>query len=320
MPVKYGKFKMPKAIATRKKDVDGTKSANSLTFTIEPFERGFGHTIGNSLRRVLLTALEAPAIILMRMEGILHKFTAVDGILEDVIWIALNVKKALLRYLPDADDKEACENVEISSKLDITAQQIAEADGQYVVRLKDVIKDTKFEVLNPELPIFTVVKPFAKTIFFTIGFGRGYLSSDSQNVEPKIGELVLDALFSPVRLVNYYVENTRVGQDTDFDRLVLDITTDGRVTPGEALDFAVQILQLHLEVFASFKSSIIDFDKDEAKPNKGRYDLLSKLSCDISEIELSVRSANCLQRANINTIGDLVLTPQEEILKYRNFW
>lgn len=318
MTVKYGKFRMPKSVTRRSASEDG-ENENRAVFEMEPFERSFGHTLGSALRRVLLTSLEAPAVVSIWMEDIPHKYTAIDGVVEDMSTIVLRMKDALLRFIPDVEDENACEISEITTKLDVTSQQIAEAGGQYTICLKDILEDSKFELLNPDLVIFSVVKPFSKAIAVKISFGRGYVSSESQGIEPKMGEIVLDAIFSPVRLVNYYVENTRVGQDTDFDRLILDITTDGRVSPGEALDFAVQIIMLHFKVFDDFRANTVRFDKDESKPDKDRDELLQKLAQDISGVELSVRSANCLQRADIDTIGDLVLTPKEEILQYRNF-
>ena len=191
--------------------------------------------------------------------------------------------------------------------------------GHYVVTLKDLMGDTDFDIVNPELPLFTVTKPLVKKIDIKIGFGRGYVPSERQVIEGGVDEIILDTAFSPVRLVNYYVENTRVGQDTDFDRLILDVTTDGRVSPEEALSFATQIGILHFEVFEQLKTHAITFDAESIEVNTDRDALLAKLALKINEIELSVRSTNCLSGANIETIGELVIMPESEMLKFRNF-
>ena len=173
--------------------------------------------------------------------------------------------------------------------------------------------------MNPDHHVFTVTKPLSKRIDIRVATGRGYVPSERHNFEQMHDEIIIDSAFSPVRLVNYYVENTRVGQDTDYDRLILDVTTDARVTPIEALTFAAQIGIQHFQVFTTIKTHSLVFDKGEAVVNRDRDEILQKLALKINEIELSVRSTNCLANANIDTIGELVVMPESEMLRFRNF-
>jgi DNA-directed RNA polymerase subunit alpha len=314
MTVKYRKFELPKKI---RKD-ESAREPNHARFIAEAFEKGFGHTIGNFLRRVLLTAMESPAIMSIRIEGVPHEYMPIEGVIEDMTHIVLNFKAALLRKLPTEEQHISREPRVISKLVDITGDMLDKRGGQYTVTLKDVLGDSDFDIVNPDLPLFTVTKPFVRKIDVKVGFGRGYIPSEHYAMmEKNIDEIILDAAYSPVRLVNYYVENTRVGQDTDFDRLILDVTTDGRITPEEALSFATQIGVLHLEMFG--KPHLITFDSDAVETNTDRDALLAKLALKINEIELSVRSTNCLMGANIGTIGELVIIPESEMLKYRNF-
>ena len=189
-----------------------------------------------------------------------------------------------------------------------------------VYTLGDVIKDGSYEVVNPTLHLFTVTKPMKRQVDLRISFGRGYVPSERHIVRDKThDEILVDTAFSPVRLVNYYIENTRVGQDTDFDRLIIEVTTDGRITPGEALSFAVQIGLSHFEVFAKFDRHAISFDHEGDDLDTDRDELLDKLALGIDEIELSVRSANCLTGANIDTLAELVCIPERKMLEFRNF-
>lgn len=314
MPVKYGKFEKPEKI----KVDEATRSNVFSRFIIEPFEKGFAHTIGNPLRRIMHTSLEAPAVVSVRIEGIAHEYTAVEGIIEDMTNIILNFKGVLLRLLPEVDSNMRRMH-NLSKILEITQEMLDEGGGQYKVRLKDVIDSPVFEMVNPELHLFTATTVMNKQIDLKVTIGRGYVPADRHNVDRLIDEIVIDSAFSPVRLVNYYVENTRVGQDTDFDRLIFEITTDGRVTPEEALSFAAQIGIQHFSVFDHIKPHSISFDQGEVETNKDREEIMSKLSLKIGEIELSVRSTNCLQSADIETIGELVIMPEYDMLKFRNF-
>ncbi len=316
MTVKYGKFEMPERIEID----DAGKRPNYARFIIAPFSRGFGHTIGNTLRRIMLTSLEAPAIISLRIEGVPHEYTAIEGIVEDMTSIVLNLKGALLRKLPLSEDKYSRERRILVKDLEVTADQIEQGGGEYRVTLEDVVLGSDFEVINREHHLFTVTKPFHRKITLKIGIGRGYVPSEKiPDLERQIDEIILDASFSPVRLVNYYVENTRVGSNTDYDRLILEVATDGRITPKEALDFASQVAVLHLEVFKKLQTQELSFDKGEEEGNKDRDEILKKLALKIDEIELSVRSTNCLAGADISTIGELVVMPESEMLRFRNF-
>ncbi|MBM3183819.1 MAG: DNA-directed RNA polymerase subunit alpha, partial [Chlamydiae bacterium] len=185
---------------------------------------------------------------------------------------------------------------------------------------KDILKDPNYELVNPDHLLFTVTKPLMKRVDLRVMAGRGYVPSERHSsFEPLVDEIIMDSAFSPVRLVNYYVENTRVGQDTDFDRLILEVMTDGRITPIEALTFAAQIAILHFQIFDQIKTHTVFFDKGEIQTNRDRDEILSKLALKINEIELSVRSTNCLAAANIETIGELVVMPESEMLRFRNF-
>ena len=316
MAVKYGKFELP----TKIKVDEASKSGTYARFIAEPFERGFGHTVGNALRRIILSSLEAPSIMSVRIEGVPHEYMAVDGIIEDMTHIVLNLKSALLRKLPTDDESGSREIKVVSKMLDITADVLDKNGGQYVVTLKDLMGMSDFDVVNPDLGIFTVTKPMTRKVDIKVAIGRGYVPSERHSTAEKgVDEIIIDSAFSPVRLVNYFVENTRVGQDTDFDRLILEVNTDGRITPEEALAFATQIGILHLQVFDQLKLHNLTFDQGEVELNTDRDALMAKLALKINEIELSVRSTNCLSGANIDTIAELVVMPESEMLKFRNF-
>lgn len=315
MPVKYGKFEMPDKI----KLDEASQTATFARFVVEPFERGFGHTVGNALRRIMLASLEAPAILSVRIEGIPHEYMAVEGIIQDMTHIILNLKGALLRKMVVGDEDHPRDIKTVTKMLEVTDEMLEKHGGAYKVTLKDLMGQSDFDIVNPEHHIFTVTKPMIKRIDLRVGSDRGYVPSERHSFEKQIDEIVIDSCFSPVRLVNYYVENTRVGQDTDFDRLILEITTDGRVTPVEALTFASQIGILHFQVFDLVKTHMVYFDKGEAQSNRDRDEILQKLSLRINEIELSVRSTNCLANANIDTIGELVVMPESDMLRFRNF-
>jgi DNA-directed RNA polymerase subunit alpha len=315
MSIKYGKFQMPEKIKIEEADETQTYAK----FIIEPFERGFGHTIGNSLRRVMLSSLEAPAIISIRIEGVPHEYTAIDGVKEDMTHIILKLKTALLRKLPQNEDINSLDLKLLTNALEITDSDLEKGNGEHKVTLKELLGNIDFEIVNSDLTIFTVTKPMSKRIDFRIGIGRGYTPSERHEFERLVDEIVIDTSYSPVRLVNYFVENTRVGQDTDFDRLIIEIKTDGRILPQEALAFASQVVIAHHEVFKLLNKPSISFDKGEVEINKDRDEILQKLSLKINEIELSVRSTNCLEGADIETIGELVVMPESDMLKFRNF-
>ncbi|MGD2169112.1 MAG: DNA-directed RNA polymerase subunit alpha [Chlamydiota bacterium] len=315
MTVMYGKFEMPEKI----KIEDADEGRNFAKFIVEPFERGFGHTIGNSLRRIMLSSLEAPSLVSIRIEGVPHEYTAIDGITEDMTHIVLNLKGSLLRKLPLSEDSGSTEMKLLTKILEVTHEDLEKGNGQYNVTFKDLMGTTDFEIVNPDHHIFTVTKPMTKRIDIRVGISRGYIPSERHDFERMVDEIVIDSSFSPVKLVNYYVENTRVGQDTDLDKLIFEVKTDGRITPQEALAFAAQVASEHLNVFQLLSKPSITFDKGEVEINKDRDEILSKLALRINEIELSVRSTNCLVSANIDTIGELVVMPESDMLRFRNF-
>jgi DNA-directed RNA polymerase subunit alpha len=316
--LKYGKFDMPERIKVEK------KSTNFAQFIIEPLERGFGHTLGNALRRVMLASLEAPAILSVRIEGVHQEYTAIDGIIEDVTYIILNMKGVLLRKLNTNKDANPREIKHVHAVLDITEEDIEKSGGQYYVTAKDLFVNSDYEVIQHEDKsrdvLFTVTKPLRNTrVDLKVGVGRGYVPCERHEFERAVHEIVIDSTFSPVLLVNYYVENTRVGQDTDFDRLILEVKTDGRITPEEALTHSSQIAIHHFKVFEKIATHSIDFDQGSSQSNKDRDGILQKLAKPVSHVELSVRSAHCLDNAKIHLVADLVLKEEAEMLTYRNF-
>lgn len=314
MSVYYGKFELPSKINCDKDTLTSTFGR----FIAEPFERGFGHTIGNALRRMMLSSLEAPAIISLRLEGVPHEYMAIEGVAEDMINIILNFKGALLRKLP-TETNDTTMRI-LTSVLEVTQEELDRLNGKRCICLGDVVKDGNFEVVNPELHLFTVTKPMRKQVDLRVAIGRGYVPSERHVVRDKTSdEILIDSAFSPVRLVNYFVENTRVGQDTDFDRLILEIHTDGRIQPDEALGFAAQIGQRHFDVFNKIKTHAIAFDQSLSENRTDQDEMIEKLILRIDEIELSVRSTNCLSGANIDTIAELVSIPERRMLEFRNF-
>lgn len=316
MSVKYGKFELPNSITVDEQ----TATSTFARFVAEPFERGFGHTIGNSMRRMMLSSLEAPAIISLRIEGIPHEYMAIEGIVEDMTNIILNLKGALLRKLPMEDEVFSHDTRFLTAVLDLTQEDLDQNEGQYHVTLGDIVEDGIFEVVNPDLRLFTVTKPMKRQVDLRVAMGRGYVPSERHVVRDKTSdEILIDAAFSPVRLVNYFVENTRVGQDTDFDRLILEVTTDGRVSPKEALSFAAQIGLKHFDVFNQLQIQTLSFDEGIGEGPTDQDEMMEKLCLRIDEIELSVRSTNCLSGANIDTIAELVSIPERKMLEFKNF-
>lgn len=316
MTVKYGKFELPKRIKIDEK----TASPTYARLLAEPFERGFGHTVGNSMRRMMLSSLEAPAIISVRIEGVTHEYMAIEGIIEDMVNIILNFKGALFRKLPQSDDPLSHTHRFISNVLEVTREDIDRGGGQYNVTLGDVAKNGIFEVVNPDLHLFTVTKPLKRQIDLRMAMGRGYVPSERHVIRDKSAdEILVDSAFSPVRMVNYFVENTRVGQDTDFDRLILEVVTDGRISPVEALSFSSKIALSHFEVFSQLETEDLTFDTGLREVPTDQDEVLEKLCLRIDEIELSVRSTNCLRGANIETIAELVAIPERKMLEFKNF-
>jgi len=299
MVMKLGKFEMPRRLLRDEK----TATDKFSVFIAEPFEAGYGHTLGNSLRRILLSSIEGAAITSVKIEGVLHEFSTVDGVVEEVTQIILNLKKVLL----EAHTREV-------RKLEIHVDRKGE------VTAADIITDNTMVVLNPDLHIATLSKKVKLDMEMEARMGRGYSPAEKNKMpDQPIGVIPIDAIFTPVRRVNYHVENTRVGHRTDFDRLVIEIWTDGRISPDDAIKHAAVILDKHLNVFVDYDKDMIEIKEEQEEQPEDDRKLEKILELSINEIELSVRSANCITSANIKTIGDLVSKNEAEMLKYRNF-
>jgi DNA-directed RNA polymerase subunit alpha len=268
-------------------------------FVVEPLERGYGNTIGNSLRRILLSSLPGAAVTSVRIDGILHEFSTIPGVKEDVAEIILNLKKLALS-LHGSDRQRA----------------IINAAGPKEVTAADIIADSDLEIANPELHIATLEDNATLVMEINIATGRGYVPADQNKDETTpIAVIPVDSIFTPVRKVNYTVENTRVGQVTDFERLILEIWTDGSIAPDEGVSIGARILQEHLRLFVDLTDSMdsveIMVEKEDDKKEK-------VLEMSVEELELSVRSFNCLKRANINTVEELTKKTEEDMMKVRN--
>lgn len=299
MPIRLGRFEMPNRL---QKD-ESSATPTYAKFVAEPFEAGYGHTLGNSLRRVLLSSLEGAAITNIKIEGAQHEFATLPGVVEDVTDIVLNLKKILFK-LPNREPRTLFLNVN--------------KDG--AVTAGDIKLDAGVEVLNPDQLICTLDKKQRLEAEFQVRVGRGYCSADyNKGAEQSIGVIPIDSLFSPVRKVKYAVENTRVGQRTDYDKLVLEVWTDGRLTPDEALLQSSAILRHHLDMFVNFDKEPIEFEEAAPAVSQENTKLKKLLNMSVNEIELSVRAANCLNNANITTVGQLAMKTEAEMLKYRNF-
>ena len=271
-------------------------------FIAEPFESGYGHSIGNSLRRVLLSSIEGVAISSVKIAGVAHEFQSIPGVVEDVTDIVLNLKKVLIK----------------STSRDVI-QLTIDTDREGVVTAADIASETPIQVVNPDQIICTVNEKRPIRMEMEAEVGRGYALADDRKFTTDIGVIPIDALYSPVKLARYSVEDTRVGQMTDFDKLILEIWTDGRVTPESALKDSIAILKHHLEVFDSVSNDTVEFEDSVRESNDEQNRLHVLLNMSVNEIELSVRAANCLNNANITTVGELVLKTENEMLKYRNF-
>lgn len=317
MALKYGQFRLPTKVTVEEKSDD--KDHHFRRFVAEPFERGYGHTVGNSLRRIMMTSIEAYSIVSVLLEGVAQEFTAIEGVIEDMTHVILNIKGILIKKSESSEHTGRVK--QLVTTLDITAADLAENGGKFEVCAKHVIDSPDFELVNPDHYLFTVTAPMIKRVSFKVARGRGYVSCDRHDVADRVvDEIVIDSAFSPVKQVNYFVENTRVGQDTDYDKLILEVTTDGRVSPEEALVYAAQINVHHFSSFESLSFfEQISFDQDDSEMDSDKDELLAKLSLKINEIELSVRSTNCLNQANVDTIAQLVVMPESEMLRFRNF-
>jgi DNA-directed RNA polymerase subunit alpha len=299
MPVRLGRFEMPKSLT---KD-ETTATETYVKFFAEPFEAGYGHTVGNTLRRVLLSSLEGAAITSVRISGAQHEFASLPGVVEDVTDIILNLKKIKFKAV---DHEPRTVTINVSKEGQVLAGDIQTIQG--------------IDVLNTNQVICTIDKRQKFEAEMDVRVGRGFFTGD-ENKRPDmaIGVIPIDSIFSPVTRVKYSVENTRVGQRTDYDKLVLEIWTDGRITPDDALLQASAILRHHLDVFVNYDDSQVEFDETPEEVSQENTRLKKLLNMSVNEIELSVRAANCLNNANITTVGQLAMKTEAEMLKYRNF-
>ena len=295
--MKWKSLQMPKEIVSDQ----SSATENYSRFIIEPLERGFGVTLGNALRRVLLSSIQGAAVVSIRINGALHEFTTIPGLYEDVTELVLNIKK--IRAKMYADEMRTL-TIEASKKGKITAGMLT--------------GDAEVEIMNPDQHIAELVEDVEFKLEADIDYGRSYVTSE-QNKRPDapVGTVFLDSVFSPVIKVNYEVENTRVGQRTDYDKLMLEITTDGSISPEDSLSFAAKILKDHLQFLIHIDEEFVAAEEEVEDEETVRIRQLLKTRVD--ELELSVRSSNCLRAANIQTLSELVSKTESEMLKYRNF-
>ena len=267
-------------------------------FVIEPLERGFGYTVGNALRRVLLSSLPGVAVTSIQIEGVQHEFSTVPGVTEDVAELILNLKALSAKLYVDQPK---------TVTIDVT--------GPAEVKAKDIKTDDELEFVDPEAHIATLNEDAHLVMTLTVDKGRGYVSADKNKYQNMpIGEIPIDSIFTPIKKVNYTVTDTRVGQITDYDKLTLEVWTDGSVQPDEAISLAAKILTEHLTLFVSLTDQVTTISfTDQEDNNKDKV-----LEMTIEELDLSVRAYNCLKRAGINTIGELVQRNQEDMMKVRN--
>jgi DNA-directed RNA polymerase subunit alpha len=297
MGIKWRDFQMPKRLECD----ESTYTDKYGKFIAEPFERGYGVTLGNSLRRILLSSIEGSAVTSIRIDGAEHEFATLSGVMESVADIILNLKQIILR-----------------SHSKVTKTIYIKTNKKGEITAGDIICDETVEILNPDLHILTLTKDVPFSMEMEVSRGRGYVPAEMNKKEGEIGTIAVDSIFTPIVKVAYHVENTRVGQKTDYDKLILEIWTNGGINPKEALLYAANILQRHLDVFVSY-GQLPEEEEEEEEISAEEQALYEKLRLPISELELSVRSANCLKDANIKTIADLVKKTEEELLSYRNF-
>ena len=274
------------------------------TFILQPLERGFGVTVGNSFRRILLSSLPGIAVNAIKIEGVEHEYSSIEGVKEDVYEIILNLKEVRFEQV---EQSSGVVHISKSGEGTLTADDINEATADY-------------EVLNPDLVIATMSEGADLEIELRLGRGRGYVPAEEQNVDTSedVNLIPIDAIYTPIKQVQFDVENVRVGQHTDYEKLIMDITTDGSINSKEALTIAGKILKEHIEKFITEE---IDepFTQEEEEVDAEMQRIRSLLKTSIEDLNLSVRSYNCLKSANINTIGELVTRDEQDLLKFRNF-
>ncbi len=295
--MKWKNLRMPDGIVWDRETMTGSYGK----LVAEPLERGYGITVGNSLRRVLLSSLQGAAVTGVKVDGVLHEFSIVEGVTEDVTELILNLKQMGVMILSDGPE---------------TLVLHSEAEGD--VKASDFEPNPNVAILNPDLHIATLGADTKLHMEVVIGAGRGYVQAEDHQFEEKpIGFIAIDSVFSPVKRVNYDVENTRVGQRTDYDKLTLEVWTDGTVTPEDALSYAGKLLKDHLLLFMAFDEE--PQEEEEEIIDEEQLKLIDLLGHSVEELELSVRSSNCLRDAGITALGDLVKKSEAEMLKYRNF-
>lgn len=288
---------MPQSLVKDKE----TATETYAKFVVEPFESGYGHTLGNALRRVLLSSIEGSAITSIQIDGVQHEFQTIPNVVEDVVEIILNLKKV---QFETHDHDTHTVSINVNKEGAITAA--------------DIQSTNTCKVLTPKQHIATLDKKMKFSAEFTVRKGRGFATGDENKyAEQAIGVIAIDSIFTPVIRVKYAVEATRVGQRTDYDKLVLEVWTDNRITPDDALKQSVAILGHHFDVFKG--ADEFEIDKSEKPVSQENTKLRQQLSMSVNEIELSVRAANCLNNANITTVGQLAQKSEVEMLKYRNF-
>ncbi|MDF1544320.1 MAG: DNA-directed RNA polymerase subunit alpha [bacterium] len=295
--MKWKPLTMPKEVVNDQ----SSATENYSRFVIEPLERGYGATLGNGLRRVLLGSIQGSAVVSMRIRGCLHEFASIDGVYEDVTNIVLNVK-----------------NIRVKLHADEMRTLTLKANKKGKLTIADFQGDPEVEFVNPDLHICELTDDIDFEMEIDIDSGRAYCLAD-QNKRPDVpaGTIFVDALFSPVVKVSYLVENTRVGQRTDFDRLIMEVTTDGTITPEDALSYAAKLLKDHMQLFINMDEEVMV--EETPAEDEETVRVRSLLKTRVDELELSVRSSNCLRAANIQTLSDLVTKSESEMLKYRNF-
>ena len=290
---------MPKRLSKE----ETTATDTYAKFIAEPFETGYGHTIGNSIRRVLLSSLEGAAITSVKIDGAMHEFTTVDGAVEDVTDIVLNLKQVKFK----AHSREP-------------QTLLLSVNREGAVTAGDIELNQNIEIVNPDQIICTLDRKKKLEMELEVRVGRGFCPGDeNKKIDQPIGVIAIDSLFSPVTRVRYAVEAARVGQRTDYDKLIIEIWTDGRISPDDALTQASAILQHHLDVFVGYDKNAVEFEIEIKHQDDEKAKLKKLLNMSVNEIELSVRAANCLNNANITTVGQLAMKSEQEMLKYRNF-
>ena len=299
MPNRLGKLELPSKLTKAEEGATTTYAK----FIAEPFEAGYGFTVGNALRRVLLSSVEGSAISSIKIDGVSHEFQSMDNVVEDVTEIVLNLKKILL----------------VSTTREAVILLI-KANKAGPVTAADIQPDANITIVNPDQLICTLDTTGNFEAEIEIKTGRGYIPGvENKTEEQAIGVIPIDSLFSPVRLVKYAVEATRVGQLTDYDKLIIEIWTDGRITPDDALKQSASILKHHLDVFDRVTDQDYESESSQFDVTEEQSKLSELLSMSVSQIELSVRTANCLNNANIQSVGELVTKQEQEMLMYRNF-